>query len=70
MALAFALTDRLGPVPSTLAQDAFTDVVAGSNKVGRGAQPLPYGFNCSKGWDPATGLGTPLFQKLLKAALA
>ena len=52
------------------AQGAFTDVVAGSNKVDRGGQPLPYGFNCSKGWDPATGLGTPLFQKLLKAALA
>jgi len=51
-------------------EDAFTDVTAGSNKVGRGGQPLPYGWNCSKGWDPATGLGTPLFEKLLKAALA
>ena len=56
--------------PPRPAQDAFTDIVLGSNKVGRGGQPLPYGFNCSKGWDPATGLGTPLFQKLLKAALA
>jgi subtilase family serine protease len=51
-------------------EDAFTDVTLGSNKVGRGGQPLPYGWNCSKGWDPATGLGTPLFKKLLKAALA
>ena len=50
-------------------EDAFTDVVEGSNKVGRGGQPLPYGWNCSKGWDPATGLGTPLFDKLLAAAL-
>ena len=30
--------------------DAFFDVVLGSNKVGRGGQPLPYGWNCSKGW--------------------
>jgi subtilase family serine protease len=50
--------------------DAFTDVTLGSNKIGRGGQPLPYGFNCSKGWDPATGLGTPKFDKLLSAAMA
>ena len=50
--------------------DAFTDVVLGSNKIGRGGESLPYGFNCSKGWDPATGLGTPKFDKLLAAAMA
>jgi tripeptidyl-peptidase I len=50
--------------------DAFTDVTKGSNKIGRGGQPLPYGWNCSVGWDPATGLGTPLFDKLLAAAMA
>ena len=49
--------------------DAFFDVVKGSNKVGRGGEPLPYGWNCSKGWDPATGLGTPLFKKLMAAAM-
>ena len=27
------------------------------------------GWNCSKGWDPATGLGTPLFKKLMAAAM-
>merc|ERR1719162_183281 len=43
--------------------DAFTDITAGSNKVGRGGQPLPYGWNCTEGWDPATGLGTPVFSK-------
>ena len=48
---------------------AFTDVVAGSNKVGRSGQALPYGWNCSAGWDPATGLGTPVFSKLLAAAV-
>jgi tripeptidyl-peptidase-1 len=50
--------------------DAFTDVVKGSNKFGRDAAALPYGYNCSAGWDPATGLGTPKFDKLLAAAMA
>jgi len=50
-------------------EGAFTDITQGSNKVGRGGQMLPYGYNCSAGWDPATGLGTPLFDKLLAAAM-
>jgi tripeptidyl-peptidase-1 len=50
-------------------EDAFTDVTLGSNKIGRGGETLPYGFNCSAGWDPATGLGTPLFDKLMAAAM-
>jgi tripeptidyl-peptidase-1 len=49
--------------------DAFTSVLLGSNKVDRGGQPLQYGFNCSKGWDPVTGLGTPLFPNMLSAAM-
>ena len=49
---------------------AFFDVTVGSNKVGRGGPPLPYGFNCSTGWDPVTGMGTPYFEKLLAAAQA
>ena len=49
--------------------DAFTDVTLGTNAIGRGTGPVAYGFNCTKGWDPATGLGTPIFSKLLKAAL-
>ena len=28
------------------------------------------GFNCSKGWDPVTGVGTPIFAKMLAAAMA
>eukprot|EP00940_MAST-03C_sp_MAST-3C-sp2_P003326 g3326.t1 len=51
-------------------EDAFTDVTKGTNAIGRGTGPIAYGFNCTKGWDPATGLGTPVFSKLLKAALA
>lgn len=47
----------------------FTDVTVGTNAIGRGTGPIPYGFNCTKGWDPATGLGTPIFGKMLKSAL-
>ena len=47
--------------------DAFTDVTLGTNAIGRGTGPIKYGFNCTKGWDPATGLGTPLFKKLVGA---
>ena len=49
--------------------DAFFDVVKGTNAIGRGTGNLTYGFACAKGWDPATGIGTPHFDKLLAAAL-
>jgi len=49
--------------------DCFTDVTLGTNAIGRGNGPIKYGFNATKGWDPATGLGTPKFEKLLAAAL-
>ena len=49
--------------------DAFTDVTIGTNAISRGGAPVPNGFNCTKGWDPAAGLGTPIFSKLLDAAL-
>jgi len=32
-------------------------------------ESIPYGFLASEGWDPVTGLGTPVFSKLLEAAL-
>jgi len=47
---------------------AFNDITVGSNKVGRGGQPLPAGWECTTGWDPVTGLGTPKFSALLAAA--
>ncbi len=47
--------------------DAFKDVTLGTNAIGRGTGPIKYGFNCTQGWDPATGLGTPLFKKLVGA---
>jgi hypothetical protein len=50
--------------------NAFTDITAGSDRVGRQGQQLAHGFNCTTDWDPVTGLGTPVFDKLLAAALA
>ena len=50
--------------------DAFYDVTTGTNAHPRGPGETKYGFACAKGWDPATGLGTPKFDKLLAAALA
>ena len=48
---------------------AFADVTIGNNKVGRGGALLPYGWNCTKGWDPVTGMGTPVYPELVKAAM-
>jgi len=55
--------------------DAFNDVFKGANAIGRpfaaGKPPptLKFGYNCTKGWDPVTGVGTPKFGKLLAAAM-
>jgi len=49
--------------------DAFTDITRGDNFHGRGPMIEPYGFNCAEGWDPATGVGTPIFEKMLAAAM-
>lgn len=48
---------------------AFTDITEGDNYIGQGAL-LPFGFNCTEGWDPVTGLGTPRFEQMLKSALS
>ena len=42
----------------------FTDVVAGWNRL------HGEGFNCTEGWDPVTGLGTPIFDRMLAGAMA
>jgi tripeptidyl-peptidase-1 len=50
---------------------AFTDITVGTNAIGRGGEPLgKNGFPCAKGWDPVTGLGTPIFSKMLAAAMS
>jgi len=43
---------------------AFQDVTSGKNSATR-----RYGFTAVKGWDPATGFGTPDFEALSKAAM-
>eukprot|EP01002_Notosolenus_urceolatus_P015491 NODE_809_length_1765_cov_76.103730_g663_i0.p1 GENE.NODE_809_length_1765_cov_76.103730_g663_i0~~NODE_809_length_1765_cov_76.103730_g663_i0.p1 ORF type:complete len:548 (+),score=190.30 NODE_809_length_1765_cov_76.103730_g663_i0:79-1722(+) len=48
---------------------AFNDITKGSDKVSRAGTPLLEGFECAQGWDPATGLGTPKWADLLKAAM-
>ena len=50
--------------------DALRDVTYGTNAIGRGGQLYEHGWKCTKGFDAATGLGTPLFPKLLSAALS
>ncbi|KAI1497096.1 peptidase-like protein [Biscogniauxia marginata] len=56
---------------------AFTDIVNGGSKGCTGRDiysglPTPVvpgaGWNATEGWDPVTGLGTPLFDKLLEKA--
>lgn len=49
--------------------DAFTDVTVGTNAISRAGQTVKFGFDTAKGWDPATGLGTPIFSNLLSAAM-
>lgn len=49
--------------------DVWNDVTVGTNAIGRGTGPIKYGFNCTKGWDAATGMGTPIYPAMLKAAL-
>lgn len=58
-----------------LNEDAFTDIVVGTNALtgfadqGGSAAPALYGWNATVGWDPVTGLGAPDFQRMLAAAL-
>lgn len=50
---------------------AFTDIVTGFSSGCRGVSGFPAAgarWNCTAGWDPVTGLGTPIFDKLLEAA--
>ena len=47
----------------------FTDITVGSNPNTEQAYP-DYGFNCTKGWDPVTGMGTPIFDQMLAAAMS
>lgn len=41
----------------------FTDITTGNNKCTMNCCS-PYGFTATNGWDPATGLGTPVYPKI------
>jgi len=46
--------------------DAFTDVISGDNKCTEsGCFASCKGYQAAKGWDPVTGLGTPVADKML-----
>ncbi|KAJ7620173.1 subtilisin-like protein [Roridomyces roridus] len=49
--------------------DAFTDITAGHNS-GDLCPESSVAFDAVKGWDPLTGVGTPVFDRLLQAAFA
>ncbi|KAK2596691.1 hypothetical protein QQS21_006206 [Conoideocrella luteorostrata] len=59
------------------ARDAFTDITEGKSEGCKGTSyngaPAPVvpgaGWDAVEGWDPATGLGTPLFDRLQKLAM-
>lgn len=44
---------------------AFNDIQQGTNSAGH-----KYGFTACAGWDPVSGVGTPIYAKLKAAALA
>jgi len=46
----------------------FTDITMGTDKIDRGGDPVDEGFDCIQGWDPATGLGVPIFPKMKQMA--
>ncbi|MCJ1309035.1 hypothetical protein MMC25_002690 [Agyrium rufum] len=71
----------LNPMLYSTGFNALTDITTGGNggctgvsiQSGApvvGASVIPFaGFNCTKGWDPVTGLGVPNAQKLIKLGL-
>jgi len=45
---------------------AFTDIVVGDNLCTEyGCSSSCQGFHCAKGWDPVTGLGSPVYTEML-----
>jgi len=52
------------------APDAFTDIVQGSNACTEDGCACNTGFQATPGWDATTGLGSPVFPKLLAAVKA
>ena len=49
---------------------AFYDVTEGNNRCSTWSQCCDYGFYAQKGWDPVSGLGTPLYSMWKDIVLA
>lgn len=68
----------LNPWLYSLDQSGFTDILEGGSRgcygetdTGVKGPEVPFAsWNATEGWDPATGLGTPLFQTLVQLALS
>ncbi|TFY63540.1 hypothetical protein EVJ58_g3192 [Rhodofomes roseus] len=58
----------LNPWLYSKAAGALTDIVKGNNKECQGPNGTATGFVATTGWDPITGLGTPIYDKLRAAA--
>ncbi|KAJ7659446.1 subtilisin-like protein [Mycena rosella] len=58
----------LNPFIYSTASTAFTDVTSGHNS-GLECPASSVAFDAAVGWDPLTGVGTPLFPELLAAAM-
>merc|ERR1712187_503990 len=60
----------LNPLLYKMAADqpsAFTDIVTGDNKCTEdGCASTCKGYECTTGWDPVSGLGTPVATEMLK----
>ncbi|KAF7368463.1 Family S53 protease-like protein [Mycena venus] len=59
----------LNPFLYSKGASAFTDITTGHNS-GFVCPASSVAFDAAEGWDPLTGLGTPIFPDLLAAALA
>jgi len=63
----------LNPALYAFPADVFHDITSGENNCAAAhSNPVccQYGFTAAAGWDPLTGLGSPVFPKFLAAALA
>jgi tripeptidyl-peptidase-1 len=63
----------LNPALYSFPSSVFHDITVGENNCAAAhSDPVccKYGFTAAAGWDPLTGLGSPVFPKFLAAALA
>jgi len=54
----------LNPVLYTAGPSIFTDITVGDNCRTPKCAGQQDGFSCTKGWDPVTGLGSPIYPAL------